>query len=142
MNTTTKTAPKKLKAPASKVAAKAGKPATVAAPKAEKVAKPTVPVHSFESGYTGASGPLNARPSKTPIDFGKFGSLADKALTDRDRESIAAIRAEFQGKQFSRSNVDAGILRRLGERGYLAHVAGSDVSPLATFKLTSKAMAV
>jgi len=133
----TQTAPKatrKLKAPT-----KAAAPKAAAAPKVEKVAKPSVMSHKFGTDYSGASGPLNARPSKTAIDFGKFGSLLDAALTDRDRKSLASIRREFQKKTFVRANVDAGILRRLGERGLLEHVGGSNVAPDATFKLTARA---
>lgn len=107
--------------------------------KAEKVAKPSVVAHTFSSSYAGPSGPLNARPSKTPINFGKFGTLLEAALTDRDRKSLAAIRDEFNKGKFARSNVDAGVLRRLGERGLIEHVAGSDVAPDATFKLTGRA---
>lgn len=110
-----------------------------AAPKTEKVAKPSQISHAFGSSYNGASGVLNARPSKTALDFGKFGTLLEAQMTDRDRKSLAAIRDEFAKKQFARANVDAGILRRLGERGYLEHVAGSNVAADATFKLTARA---
>lgn len=130
-----------LKAPSTKTVTKSAKPTTKAAPKAkvERVAKPTVAVHNFDCAWTQPSGPLNARPSKTPIDFGKFGTHADAALTDRDRKSLAAIRTAFKQGQFARANVDAGILRRLGERGLLAHVSGSDVAADAMFQLTPRA---
>lgn len=127
---------KKLKAPAS-----TAKKAAAAAPKKERVARPSVAMHSFQSSYGGPSGPLNARLSRTPIDYGKFNSLSSAPLTDRDRKSLDAIRSTFKQGQFARSNVDAGILRRLGERGYLSHVSGSDVAPDAQFRLTKKAFA-
>lgn len=119
-----KSAPKVAKAPVEKVA----KPANVAAPR-----------HDLKTSWTGPSTVMNSRASRTPIDYRKFGTLDTAPLTDRDRKSLADLRAEFKQGTFARANIDTGILRRLGERGLLAHVSGSDVAADAQFKLTARA---
>jgi len=109
-----------------------------AAAKPSAPAKPSVPHHTINSGYTGVSDVTNTRASRTEVDYSKFGTMADAKLTDRDRKAITALQGEFGQRQFARANVDAGILRRLGERGYIAHVKGAPTDPLAVVKLTGK----
>lgn len=113
------------------------------APTTEVVAKPRKaappPVHTIETTWTQPSTVLNARASRTAINFSAFGSLTQAPLTDRDRKSLHDLRQAFQKKVFQRGNLDTGILRRMGERGYLEHVEGSNVSADATFRLTAKA---
>lgn len=115
-------------------AAKTAKPAKAAAPKAtaSNVAKPSMPRHDYKLPQ-GVSG-LNARASRTSINFKAFGSLPNAHLTDRDNKNIAALKGEFGKGPFQRGNIDSGVLRRLGERGIIAHVSGSDVDPQATFR--------
>ena len=109
-----------------------------AAAKPSTPAKPSVPHHNIVSGYTGVSDVTNTRASRTEVDYSKFGTMGDAKLTDRDRKAIEALRGEFGNRQFERANVDAGILRRLGERGFIAHVKGAPTDPLAVVKLTGK----
>lgn len=108
-----------------------------AAPKAEK---PTVAMHQFATAYDGPSTGLNTRVSRTPVQIERFGSLLDAPMTDRDQKNLEAIRKEFGSSNFERRNIDTGILKRLGERGCLVHVAGTAVDPKATFKLTAKGL--
>lgn len=125
----------RLKKPATGTKVRKAPAAKAAAPKA---ARPSVPMHSFQSGWTGASDGVNTRVSRTKIDSTRFGSLADAPLTERDQQNLAALRSQFGGKQFVRANIDAGILRRLGERGYVEHVSGGMNEATATFRLTNK----
>ena len=103
-----------------------------------KPAKPVIPAYNTQTSYAGESTLVNMRPSKTPIDFSRFGKSADAPMTDRDLKSLEGIRRDFGNKTFMRANYDAGVIRRLGERGYVAHVSGSEVAPDATFRLTAK----
>jgi hypothetical protein len=75
------------------------------------------------------------------IDSSRFGSLMDAPLTERDQKNLSALRSQFGGKAFQRANIDAGILRRLGERGYVEHVSGTGNEATATFRLTGRKVA-
>jgi hypothetical protein len=108
-------------------------------PKANTVAKPSIPMHDLHSDWSGPSDVANSRVSRTPIDPSKFGTLLNAKLTERDQKALATLREQFGFKGFQRANVDAGILRRLGERGFIEHVSGSDNSADAVFKLTKRA---
>jgi hypothetical protein len=131
---------RKLKAPRNPAQAKAAPKAKAQAqPKAPKVEKPKIELHSFDVTYEGPSTVLNSRLSKTPIRLAKFGTMIGDKTTDRDNKSMADWRREFGKKPFTRINQDAGIISRLGERGFLVHVSGSDVDPMAQFKLTDRA---
>jgi hypothetical protein len=124
---------------AAKAAASAKvRPAPTPKASAKTVAKPTVQMHDFTSGWTGESDGVNRRVSRTPIDASRFGSLMDAPLTERDQKNLAALRSQFAGRQFERGNLDAGILRRLGERGYIQHVSGGNNDANAVFKLTAR----
>lgn len=127
--TVAKTAPKTATKPA-KAAAKIVK---------AKPAKPSVPLHSIKSNWSGVSDVANLRTTRTPIAVEKFGKLIGAAMTDRDRKALQALRNQFKQGEFTRANIDAGILRRLGERGFLTHVSGSNVAADAKFKLTTRA---
>jgi hypothetical protein len=83
---------------------------------------------------------LTTRPSRQMIDFSAFGSLKDAALTDRDQKAIDSLRKNFGERTFERGNLDTGILKRLGQRGVIEHVAGRGNDPKATFKLTPKGL--
>ena len=141
MNTQTATAPKAKKTLA--------KPAIKAAPMTKKneakaivkarPQKPSIPLHALKSGYDGPSDVTNTRPTKTPINYKVFGTRPDDKMTHRDIEALAALRDGFNKAEFTRANLDAGILRRLGTRGFISHVSGSDVDPGAKFRLTAKA---
>lgn len=141
-----KTATRVRKAPAPKIEApvkvvKAAKDTRAKAVKpapAPKAVKPSIQMHNFASAWEQPSDVTNERVSRTKIDATRFGTLPNAAMTDRDRKALDALRGQFGGKAFSRSNIDAGILRRLGERGFVAHVSGSEVDANATFKLTNR----
>lgn len=127
------------KAPAIKTEAVATpKVKAIKPPPAPKVVKPSIPTYGFASAWDGASDATNTRVSRTKIDHTRFGTLKDAPMTDRDIKALDALRGQFGNKAFPRANVDAGILRRLGERGYVQHVQGSEVDPMATFKLTAR----
>lgn len=111
------------------------------APTPKAAARPSVPMYQFSSGWTGASDGQNTRLSRTPIDATRFGSLADAPLTERDQKNLTALTAMFGKKQFTRANIDAGIIRRLGERGFVEHVSGAANEATACFKLTSRKVA-
>jgi hypothetical protein len=132
--TTVKPAPKN--APVAKAAASVPAKAVKPAPE-KRVAKPKVPMHEFKGEISDqTTGLLNTRASRQPINLKKFGTLVNAHLTHRDNEAIASLRKQFGRNPFTRANLDTGILRRLGERGIIAHVSGSEVDPSATFRLT------
>ena len=109
-----------------------------AAPK-PRPQRPSIPLHDIQTGYHGASGVTNTRATKTEINFSTFGTRVDLAMTDRDITSLEGLRKTFEQRVFPRANIDAGIIRRLGERGFIEHVSGSGVAPDATFKLSARA---
>jgi hypothetical protein len=124
------------KAAASATVRPAPKPKVAAATKT--VAKPTVQMHTFSTEWSGASDAVNQNVSRTPIDSSRFGTLLDAKMTERDIKNLAAMRAQFGHRQFERGNLDAGILRRLGERGYVTQVSGGHNDANAVFKLTNR----
>lgn len=110
-------------------------------PKAEKPVKPSIPIYNFDTGYVdGPSDTLNTRVSRTPVDLGRFGAFPNATMTARDQASVEALRKQFGTKNFERRNLDAGVLRRLGERGCIEHVSGDEVSANTSFKLTRKGL--
>lgn len=114
---------------------KAAKP--VAAPKAPK---PPAPKYAFSTGYAGPSDALNSRASRTPIDLSRFGQFTGSVMTERDETAVKALRKQFGEKPFARQNLDAGIIRRLGERGCIVHVSGANNASDAMFRLTNKGL--
>ncbi len=92
--------------------------------------------HDMSPSYSGTSSTITSRMSRTPIDFSRFNTIADAKLTARDRSAINDLASTYGKRQFQRGNLDTGILRRLGARGIIAHVSGSDVSLETRFKLT------
>lgn len=138
---TTKVKPKpapKAKEAAKPAATKPVKPKPT--PKAERPTKPSIPAHTFKSGYDGPSDVLTSNASRTAIDLSRFGQHVSAPMTARDEAAVAGLRSTFGAKAFQRSNLDAGILRRLGERGCIVHVSGSAVEATATFRLTNKGL--
>lgn len=113
------------------------KPIPAATPKAAapKAAKPTVAKYDLAIPHT--SNVINGEPSKRPLDFSTFGTMRDAKLTQRDLDSIEALRSEFGRNRFERGNLDVGVLRRLGERGKLIYVSGGAMDPNAKFKLAA-----
>lgn len=109
--------------------------------KVVKAAKPTLVKHDFASNWTGASDGVNLRVSRTAIPVDRFNTRPNDPLTERDRANLTKFRDEFGGKAFERGNLDAGILKRLGERGYLKHVSGAANEATAKFALTAKKVA-
>jgi hypothetical protein len=123
----------KTKARASKAAATAK---TTAAPKA--VATPAVELYGFRSGWTGPSDGANKNLSRTKIDPARFNMYPQGNMTERDDKNLKALKATFGQKPFERRNVDAGIIRRLMERGYVRHVSGSPDAKDGMFAVTAK----
>ena len=116
-------APKKVRKPRKSAAPKAKVPAKA---KGKKVAKPAPELYAFRSGWTGPSDGANTNLSRTKIDPGCYNRYPQGNTTERDDKNLRALRDQFGvGKTFERRNLDAGIIRRLMERGYLQHKGGS-----------------
>jgi hypothetical protein len=124
-------APRKPRAKKEVAPAKAEKPA-----KTPKVATPKPELYGFRSGWTGPSDVTNKNISRTPVDGGRFNSVPNGTVTQRDQDAMVALRKQFGGKSFERKNCDAGILRRLIERGLARHMGGDGVSLTSTYSLT------
>lgn len=123
---------------------------TEAAPKAKRVRKakeapaatktvatPSVELYGFRSGWTGPSDVTNKNLSRTAVDPSRFNAYPDGNVTERDQKAMEALRSQFGGKSFERRNCDAGILRRLMERGLAEHVSGDPKARDSQFRLTS-----
>lgn len=133
---TTKTKPVRKSAPKSEAPVQEQQAETPAAA-TPKAAKPTIELYGFKSGWTGESDVTNARISRTKIDAGRFNLYPKGNVTQRDQDAMVALRSQFGGKQFERRNCDAGILRRLMERGLARPVQNNDTNaPTSKFTLT------
>jgi hypothetical protein len=105
---------------------------------AKAVAQPTVELYGFRSGWTGPSDGANKNLSRTKIDPSRFNAYPQGNMTERDDKNLKALRSAFGTKPFERRNVDAGILRRLMERGYVKHVSGNPDARDGMFAVTTK----
>lgn len=94
------------------------------------------------SSYAGISKPVNSSRSKTEIDISGFGKYPNGNFTDRDYAFAVDLKATFGGKAFQRGALDAGSIKRLGERGYLSYVSGELSTSFCVFKLTNKALSL
>ncbi len=108
-----------------------------AKPKREAVARVA---HEVVSPYTGPSLGLNKRKSITALDLATFGTKPDYVLTERTEAVGRALRAKYGSTPFERANADAGILKYLGMKGYIEHVAGEAHSEKATFRFTKEGL--
>lgn len=101
-----------------------------------------VVIHPMDSNTAsdGKSAVTNSRKSNTRIQIEKFGTLTHAAMTVRDDVALSGLRKAYGDKPFARGNLDAGILRRLGERGQIEYVEGNPASATATFKLSRSAL--
>ena len=126
----------------------AGKPAAAKVKPVAKITAEVAPMrtkgqgifqHGLKASYSGTSGIEVGHRSKTAINISLFGKKPDAIMTERDNAALRAIKAKYAKNDFVRGDLDAGILRRLGERGYVAYVSGDAASPQAKFKLTQKA---
>ena len=98
--------------------------------------------HSMASttAQDGKSPVTNSRKSTTRIQIEKFGTLTHASMTVRDDVALSGLRKAYGGKAFERGNMDAGILRRLGERGHIEYIDGNPASASAKFKLSKSAI--
>jgi hypothetical protein len=96
--------------------------------------------HAIIDTYDGTSPVTIQRKSSTRINFSMFGSKMNAVMTARDDAAVTGLRKQYGKSVFERGNLDAGIIRRLGERGYLEHVEGHEQSPTTKFRLTTKAL--
>lgn len=93
-------------------------------------------VHGVESAYQGQSPVTNTRKSYTPVSTNNFGKFLDAPMSDRDVAGLKMlVKLAGPSRIFQRKDVDAGLLRRLGERGKLAHVKGTPLNELGQFKV-------
>jgi hypothetical protein len=115
-------------------------PKTAAAPKKAAAPKPSVETYGFRSGWSGPSDLVNARISRTKLDPSVFNRNPKANVTQRDTDAMIALRSQFGDKPFERRNCDAGILRRLMERGLAQHVGGDCNAAVGTFRLTKAGM--
>lgn len=133
---------------------KSDTPAKAEAPKANvKEVKPTagkekvkksaidqgVTRHEIAGSYNGSSAVFNARKSRTAILLEQFNTTPDAPMTNRLTAALNDLANTYNKSSFERGNLDAGVIRRLGARGYLQHVEGANTDPKAKFKLTAKA---
>ena len=117
-------------------AKKVAKPATAKVQSAKPAAKPSVELYGFRSDWTGPSDLVNKNVSRTAIDAGKFNAYPKGNVTQRDQDAIVELREQFGAKPFARVNCDAGILRRLMERGLAKNVDAECNAPTSRFALT------
>lgn len=114
------------------------------APKTVKVAKsvatPSVEKYGFRTTWTGPSDAVNKNLSRTKIDPTTFNKYPKGAVTERDQAAIVALRHQFGYKEWARKNMDAGIVRRLMERGLVRHASGDPSSLEGKFALTKAGM--
>lgn len=124
------------KAPAAKAVTVAKSDiAKIVVPAREPRVKVERTVHDIVSPYTGPSTGLNARKSRTALDLSMFGTKPDYVLTERTEKVGRALRAKYAGRPFERANIDAGILKYLGIKGYVEHVGGDGEA--AQFRFTA-----
>lgn len=87
--------------------------------------------------YAGESVPVNARQSRVAIDFAQFGTKPDQNITPRTQSVYDALKAQYGGQPFQRGNIDSGVLKFLGAKGWIAHVSGGPSDPGAQFRITN-----
>ena len=122
-------------------AKKAAAPKAVKVQTAKKAAKPAIEVYGFRSAWTGPSDLVNRNISRTQIVAGCFNSYPKGNVTQRDQDAMVALRAQFGAKAFERKNCDAGILRRLMERGLAKPVSDTDTNAVTSkFTLTKSGL--
>jgi hypothetical protein len=114
--------------------------AAPARPRAPRVRTSTAPaaIHTLTTvDYAGESVPVNSRQSRVAIDFSQFGSNPDQNITPRTQAVYDALKAQYGSQTFQRGNVDSAVLKFLGVKGWIAHVAGGPTDPAAQFRITS-----
>lgn len=116
------------------------KAAPAAKPEATEAKKPMRVLHEIKTSYSGVSGALRKNKSRTAISHAAFGGLIGATLTERDNAFMRDIKAAFSDKPFQRGNLDAGNLRRAGERGLIVSVSGNGQSEHDTYKLSKLAL--
>jgi hypothetical protein len=87
--------------------------------------------------YAGESVPVNARQSRVAIDFSQFGTKPDQNITPRTQAVYDALKAQYGGQPFQRGNIDSGVLKFLGAKGWISHVSGGATDPGAQFRITN-----
>lgn len=125
-------------APKPSARAKVVKLVVKAKPTPKKVVSTTVSraVHGVESAYQGQSPVTNTRKSYTPVTTNNFGRFLDAPMSERDVAGLKMlVKLAGPGKIFQRKDVDAGLLRRLGERGRIQHVKGTPLNELGQFRV-------
>jgi len=134
----------KVIAPQRKIVVAAKAPPKKAAP--VQVAAPSSPARRSRSDrvtygdlpvtYTGMSPYVNKRPSKTVIPVAEFGSKPSMTLHQRTELALKDWKARFGNRPFQRGNLDAGVLKLLGWRGFIRHVDGDPASDKCQFVFT------
>lgn len=97
--------------------------------------------HEIDTSYAGTSKPFTRRKSRTRIMVEDFNTIPDAHMTERANAALKDLKGKYAKNEFERGNLDAGIIRRLGERGFIAYVSGDTSSTQCKFKLTAKAFA-
>ena len=116
----------KEKAPVETKATKAK--AEVVAVKGKRAIDQGVVKHDIAGSYKGTSPTFVSRKSRTRIQIEAFGTLPDAHMTDRANAFLKDVKNKYGKSEFVRGNMDAGSIRRIGERGYLVHVSGDPAS--------------
>ena len=129
---------KRVRKPKATVSPEAKEQQAAAAKK--QVAEPKPELYGFRSDWSGPSDVTNKNLSRTKIDPARFNMYPQGTVTERDQKSMVALRSQFGGKPFARKNTDAGILRRLIERGLAEFVSGNPDHMDGQFRLTPAGM--
>lgn len=117
-------------APVGKVKARKVHTTTMALPERARPVRPATKPQTFASPVT------NKNKSRTALKTGNFGKLTNAVMTDRDVAGLRMMKDRFGARPFNRAGLDAGIIRRLGERGKIEFVDGDIATENARFKLT------
>lgn len=107
-------------------------------PKAGVPSDKVHPVSGLQPGQTFASPWTNRNRSTTPINTTGFGQKIGDPLTSRRLDMLKNLVEHYGRRAFQRSDLDAAVLFRLGERGLIEFVAGDPSSETCQFRVTER----
>ena len=83
--------------------------------------------------------PVNSRKSKTRIPVEDFGTKPEYVLRERSLDLLKPLHDMYGTTPFATGDLDAGVLKFAGWKGWLAHVGGSPDLETCEFAFTSQA---
>lgn len=121
-----------------RVRAQAATPALQARPPRVRTSTAPAAIQTLTTvDYAGESVPVNARQSRVALDFALWGTVPDQNITARTQAVYDALRQRYGSQPFPRGNIDSGVLKFLGAKGWIAHVAGGATDPGAQFRIAN-----